>query len=517
MGAAQLGTALALVALMAVGAPAAAAGLSGGPSGDCESNPDGCGDPSPPPPPPDLPAPVATTGYSWVNLNGAQPDFQHINNGQTQVVYGAATRTYGNGSTGTTLTTTLAPLATATADSYSQGMGEGVQGVIALGYTVILHANDQSGADAVAALIAANQSIARVSGSYATTQSGAGYATVHASTSGDYGQFGHVFASGCNGGGQACGTGRFTLALGFQSATDFLNGDPLDFVGTISLESDAFAGLTPYTYGTAPGSAHAFIDPLITLNPALTNLLTLTVGGGQIANATTPGGGPGTGGVGLHADRLRPRGERHAGDESPVDTTGGIVKGQGVRATTRSAGTALIALLAFGGPAAANVTLIYTGVGFNVSPNPKVGTDITGFVVLHSFDSTVGQDLNATDLVDWSISNGNYTLSKAAGNSLQRFDMLVAAGGQPFQWAFDAQDVGTAQWTQFSRTDSYYFDISVIKDDSYSGELEAIGQAGQWSIAAGVPEPAAWGMMLAGFGAMGAVMRSRRTVTVRFA
>lgn len=286
MHATQLGTAMALVALMAIGGPAAATGSSiGGSGGDCESSPDGCGNP-PPPPPPSLPAPVATTGYSWVNLNGAQPDEQHINNGRTQVVYGAATRTYGNSTTGTALTTTIAPLATATADSYSQGQGEGVQGAIALGYTVVLHATSQAAADAVEALIAANGSIATVRGNYATAQSGVGLATVHARTSGDYGHVSNVFGSGCDGGGLVCGAGSFSLALGFESAANFLNGDPLDFIGTISLESDAFAGRTPYTYGAGPGSAYAFIDPLITINPALAGIFTLTVGGGQVANAT---------------------------------------------------------------------------------------------------------------------------------------------------------------------------------------------------------------------------------------
>ncbi len=36
-------------------------------------------------------------------------------------------------------------------------------------------------------------------------------------------------------------------------------------------------------------------------------------------------------------------------------------------------------------------------------------------------------------------------------------------------------------------------------------------------LAASVPEPMTWAMMIAGFGAMGAVMRARRNVEVRFA
>lgn len=280
------GAALA-TALLIISAPARA--TLGPPGGDCEGSPDSCGGPPPSPPPkPDLPAPISTTGYSWVNLNGFQPDEQHINNGHSQIVYDAATRTYGNSATGTTLTTTKAPLATATADSHSQGQGEGVEGAIGLGYTVVLHATNQAAADALSALIAGNGSIASVRGNYTTAQSGAGLSTVHAITSGNSGHATNVFASGCSDSGLACGSGSFTLALGFQSATNFLGGDPLDFIGGILLESDAFAGRTHYTdrFGTAAGTAYAFIDPLITLNAGLGVNYSLSIGGGQVANAT---------------------------------------------------------------------------------------------------------------------------------------------------------------------------------------------------------------------------------------
>lgn len=181
-----------------------------------------------------------------------------------------------------------------------------------------------------------------------------------------------------------------------------------------------------------------------------------------------------------------------------------------MHATKFATTIALVTTMAIGVPVAASVQLNYTGIGFTVSPNPAIGTNITGYIVLRNFDPTVGQQLLTHDLLDWSISNGNYTLSKAQGNSLQRFDMLTHAGGIAYQWAFDAQDVGTDQWTKFSRTDSENFDISIIKDHSYSGESEAIGRAGSWSIAAGVPEPAAWGMMLIGFGAVGGAARLHR-------
>ncbi len=286
----------------------------GGPPGDCEGNPDGCAPPPPPPPKPNVPAPVNTTGNYWVNLNGFQPDSGHINNGQVQVVFDAATRTYGNGATGTTLTTTLSPLATATANSHSQGLGEGVEGAIALGYTVTIHAANQTAADTLRSQLEGGTSFATVRGNYTTAQSGAGLSTVHATTSGTPGNPNHVFASGCDGGGLVCGSGSFTLDLGFQSATDFSGGDPLDFIGSISLEADAFAGRTQYSdrFGMLAGTAFAFIDPLITLNPALGNQYSLTVGGGLVSNATPGVPEPATwalmlGGFGLVGNLMRRR------------------------------------------------------------------------------------------------------------------------------------------------------------------------------------------------------------------
>lgn len=276
-----------LATALFISAPALAAIAP--PASDCEGDPNGCGGPPPPPPPlPDLPAPLNTMGYYWVNLNGAQPDEGHINNGRTQVVYDAATRSYGNGVTGTTLTTTKSPFATAMADSHSQGLGEGVEGSIAFGYTVVIHAANLAAADALRVLIGANSSIASVRGNYTLAQSGEGLSVVHARTSGNVGQLTNVFDKGCDGAGLICGSGGFNLALGFQSATNFLGGDPLDFIGGILLESDAFAGRTRYTdrFGTAPGTAYAFIDPLITLNPALGPGYTLTIGGGQVGNGT---------------------------------------------------------------------------------------------------------------------------------------------------------------------------------------------------------------------------------------
>jgi hypothetical protein len=167
-------------------------------------------------------------------------------------------------------------------------------------------------------------------------------------------------------------------------------------------------------------------------------------------------------------------------------------------------------LLAVGGPAVAAITLTYTGKPFDSNGSTAAGSGITGYVVLTDFDISVGQQLIAPNLLDWSISNGSYTLRQAAGNALTRFNMEVAAGGEVKTWSFDAQDTGDNTWTKFSRTDSAFLDISVIKDNSYSGESENVGPSGSWTVANAVPEPATWVMMLLGFGLIGGVMRRNR-------
>jgi hypothetical protein len=175
-------------------------------------------------------------------------------------------------------------------------------------------------------------------------------------------------------------------------------------------------------------------------------------------------------------------------------------------------------LCTIGAPAAASVTLDYTGLPFFSVGSPAAGTGITGYIILDDYDPSIGQEFTASNLLDWSISNGVYTLSKAQGNALTRFDMLTAAGGIFNSWSFDAQDTGDASWTLFSRTDSGQFDISVVKDNSYSGESENVGYPGSWSVASSaVPEPAAWGMLVLGFGVAGVAMRRVKARGVRIA
>ncbi len=306
--------ALLLAALLAsVAAPAMAE--EGGPP-PCPPDAESCNPPPPPSPLPDLPAPVATTGYYWLNQDGFQPVDGHINNGQVQVVYGAATRSYGDSALGATLTTTLVPVASATAESHStRSLSEGMEGAVALGYTVVVHAANQAAADALTALLGSDGSILGVHGNYTIAQTGGGVASIHVRTSAALaGSPAHTLNIGCDGGGLACGMGTFDLAVNLSSATGFLGGDPLDFIGEISIEADAFAGHTHYSGGL--GTAYAFIDPLFTLNPALGSAYSLSIGGGMVANGTPGGAGavpePATwalmlGGFGLAGSALRRR------------------------------------------------------------------------------------------------------------------------------------------------------------------------------------------------------------------
>jgi len=79
--------------------------------------------------------------------------------------------------------------------------------------------------------------------------------------------------------GAGCGSANYDLDLNFLAGSTFTNGDPLSIYGAISLSTAVHAG--GYDLTGLAGSASAFIDPTITLNPLLNQALyTLNVGNG---------------------------------------------------------------------------------------------------------------------------------------------------------------------------------------------------------------------------------------------
>jgi hypothetical protein len=173
-----------------------------------------------------------------------------------------------------------------------------------------------------------------------------------------------------------------------------------------------------------------------------------------------------------------------------------------------------IAAIAAASPAAAAITITYTGVPFTSVSSTLAGSGLYGYVVLKDFDTSVATLETAADILDWSLSNGAYTLSKSGGDVLTRASFSVAAGGEVTTWFFDAADTG---FQKLSQSETEFFDTSVIHDpNAYSGEDQNFGPSGSWTLAVGVPEPSTWAMLLAGFGMLGMSTRRRRSMVAAF-
>lgn len=79
---------------------------------------------------------------------------------------------------------------------------------------------------------------------------------------------------------------------------------------------------------------------------------------------------------------------------------------------------------------------------------------------------------------------------------------------------FASTDLTAPYYHQVGGADLYQYVFGQIGDTHFHGSIETLSANGG---VAPVPEPASWALMLAGFGAIGAAMRSRRRVAVRFA
>lgn len=78
---------------------------------------------------------------------------------------------------------------------------------------------------------------------------------------------------------------------------------------------------------------------------------------------------------------------------------------------------------------------------------------------------------------------------------------------------FASTDPAAPYYHQVTPADVYEYTYGQVGDTHFHGSIETLSINGGVAPA---PEPASWALMLAGFGAIGAAMRSRRKVAVRF-
>lgn len=109
----------------------------------------------------------------------------------------------------------------------------------------------------------------------------------------------------------------------------------------------------------------------------------------------------------------------------------------------------------------------------------------------------------------------------------REYNAASGGGGVDPRFAFDGSNFYTPQWqieqlTLDAGSLGHDFLLSVLGADCQpTGHWGYVYLDGFGAVApppgGGVPEPAAWAMMLAGFGLVGAVMRRREKAVVTFA
>jgi hypothetical protein len=196
-------------------------------------------------------------------------------------------------------------------------------------------------------------------------------------------------------------------------------------------------------------------------------------------------------------------------------------------ASTLLFGTANAATINFGSFTAGTVlTNQVAGLTFSMSGGPTTATaPIVGYgyfdAVLSLNNSgnfgsgTDGYPTGATVTIDFAsaVSGVSFTFNNYGNNT----------GNDSIYQAFDAANAlissgSLANVNGFSLVNGAGSGIkSLVISNGSGGGYNWIYGVGELSYNGGVPEPAAWAMMLAGFGLVGAAMRRRQTTQVTYA
>lgn len=187
-------------------------------------------------------------------------------------------------------------------------------------------------------------------------------------------------------------------------------------------------------------------------------------------------------------------------------------------------GAAVAALVTLGlAPATATAasTFIYAGnpleCGFPPSCNVnlhRAGFDasftfLTDFVEGGGDQTRFALRYGVHGVTDWSVNDGQVTLSSADGDFLD----------PDSSFTFNNHTIRYANFNVARAQAGIYFNSNarLDSDSRYGDQGYAFGQ-GTWTRGGGVapngavPEPAAWALMIAGFGGVGAVLRRRRSM-----
>lgn len=300
----------------------AAAQVGPPPGGGCEESPDGCGDPTPPTRPT-----IAGTGsvdgfYKVFPDADADLRYGYVQGGLTgyggggpfHPIGGDGTVTDGFSGSNVSLrattppadasSATTPPADASSATSAAADVDYSASASLFTGYLVELHAHSAAAYAALAPLLSTSGAIAGIHGRYSLAASGQAFGIVSAVTGGGDGvgdftldaSLQRGFGSTCDYSGYydtsgvGCGTAKtYDLDLNFAAGSTFTNGDPLSIYGTILLGSQVHAG--GFQYDTPAGTASAFIDPTITLNPLFNSpLYALNIG--NAVQPYTPGAVP---------------------------------------------------------------------------------------------------------------------------------------------------------------------------------------------------------------------------------
>ena len=190
------------------------------------------------------------------------------------------------------------------------------------------------------------------------------------------------------------------------------------------------------------------------------------------------------------------------------------------------AGTAALCLaLPLAGQAGAT-TLTYTGSNFTNIQDPDFGTSLNAVVVTDNpLPTNFTGTLTASDIQSFTLTGVGGTAATVQGLVYPTAPTITFTDGIITSWdveAFSSNFGSTLYETYDLGPDPGNFALDSVESFGRPGAPPPTVSAsnynqnspGTWTIAAGVPEPASWAMMILGVGAIGFALRdSRRSAT----